>query len=110
VYNLKKIIYLGVFMERMTIKAYAVKHKLSMFNVMKMIKAGEIKSEVFHEKGREVTYILIDDAKEKEISEKIIPIEQKQDFDLKQEMFALKKELKRLQEEVEVLKKKILKE
>jgi len=102
--------YLGVFMEKMTIKAYAVKHKLSMFNVVKMIKTGEIKSEIFHEKGREVTYILIDDAKEKEISKEIVPMEQKQDVDLKQEVFALKKELKRLQEEIDVLKKKILKQ
>ncbi len=100
--------YLGVFMERMTIKAYAVKHKLSIFNVMKMIRAGEVKSEVFQEKGREVTYILYDEESEKEISEQIVPLEQKNEIDLKQEMLTLKKELTRLHEEVEVLKKKIL--
>ena len=34
-------------MERIGIKAYAVKHKLSIFNVMKMIKSGKVKSEIF---------------------------------------------------------------
>jgi len=45
-------------MERMTLKSYAVKHKLSLFNVVKMIKSGELKSETVEENGKEVTYIL----------------------------------------------------
>ena len=45
-------------MERMTMKRYAVKHKLSLFNVVKMIKSGQLKSETVEENGKEVTYIL----------------------------------------------------
>ena len=94
-------------MERITIKAYAVKHKLSIFNVMKMLKAGKVKSEVFQEKGREVTYILFDEETEKEIKEQIVPMEQKEDFMLREEIKFLIKEIQLLREDVEVLKKKI---
>ena len=94
-------------MERITIKAYAVKHKLSIFNVMKMLKAGKVKSEVFQEKGREVTYILFDEETEKEIKEQIVPMEQKEDFMLREEIKFLRKEIQLLREDVEVLKKKI---
>jgi len=48
----------GVIVERMTIKAYATKHKLSIFNVVKMVKSGQLKSEVAEENGKEVTYIV----------------------------------------------------
>ena len=47
-------------MERMSIKRYAGTHKLSMFNVVKMVKSGELKSEVVEENGKETTYILCD--------------------------------------------------
>ena len=94
-------------MERITIKAYAVKHKLSIFNVMKMLKSGKVQSEVFNEKGREVTYILFDEETEKEIKEQIVPIEQKEDLMLREEIKFLRKEIQLLREDVEVLKKKI---
>ena len=88
-------------------KAYAVKHKLSIFNVMKMVKAGKVKSEVFQEKGREVTYILFDEETEKEIREQIVPVEHKEEFMLREEIKFLRKEIQLLREDVEVLKKKI---
>ncbi|MEN8304628.1 MAG: hypothetical protein ABFQ64_11240 [Campylobacterota bacterium] len=94
-------------MERVTIKAYAVKHKLSIFNVMKMVKSGKVKSEVFNEKGRDVTYILFDENSEKEIKEQMAPIEQKDDMVLHEEIKFLRKEIKLLREDIEVLKKKI---
>jgi hypothetical protein len=97
-------------MERMTIKAYAVKHKLSIFNVMKMVKSGKVKSEVFQEKGREVTYILYDEKSEKEIQEQIIPIvpmENKNEMQMAEELRLLKQEVQWLRKEVETLKKVI---
>jgi hypothetical protein len=97
----------GEIMERITIKAYAVKHKLSIFNVMKMVKSGKVKSEVYNEKGREVTYILLDEKREKEIKEQIVPIEQKEDLMLHEEIKFLQKEIQLLREDVEELKKKI---
>lgn len=94
-------------MERMTIKAYAVKHKLSIFNVMKMVKSGKVRSEVFQEKGREVTYILYDDESEKEIEEQIMPIENKEESSMAEELSQLKQEVQWLRKEVEALKKVI---
>ena len=94
-------------MERITIKAYAVKHKLSIFNVMKMVKSGKVKTEVFNEKGRDVTYILFDEETEKEIREQIVPVEQKEDHILREEIKFLRKEIQSLREDIEELKKKI---
>jgi len=94
-------------MERMTIKAYAVKHKLSIFNVMKMIRSGKIKSEVFQEKGREVTYILYDEESEKEIEEQIIPIENKQEVQVLETLRILTQEVQALRKEVEDIKRKL---
>ncbi len=50
-------------MEKMTIKSYATKHKLSIFNVVKMVKSGQLKSEVVEENGKEVTYVLAENTK-----------------------------------------------
>ncbi len=97
----------GLFLERMTIKAYALKHKLSIFNVMKMVKAGKVKSEVFNEKGREVTYILFDEDREKEIREQIVPVEKKEEFMLYEEIKFLRKEIQLLKEDVAELKKRL---
>ena len=94
-------------MERITIKAYAVKHKLSIFNVMKMMKSGKIKSEVFNEKGRDVTYILFDEETEKEIREQIVPMAKKDDLMLHEEIKFLRKEIQLLKEDVAELKKKL---
>ena len=97
-------------MERMTIKAYAVKHKLSIFNVMKMVRSGKVKSEVFQEKGREVTYILYDEKSEKEIEEQIIPIatmENKKEMQMDEELKEIKQEVQWLRKEVEIFKKAI---
>ncbi len=94
-------------MERITIKAYAVKYKLSIFNVMKMVKSGKVQSEIFNEKGRDVTYILFDEETEKEIREQIVPMEHKEEFMLREEIKFLRKEIHLLREDVEALKKKI---
>ncbi len=94
-------------MERMTIKAYAVKHKLSMFNVMKMVKSGKVKSEVTEEKGREITYIVCDEESESGIEEQIIPIENKEEVQILETLRILTQEVQVLRKEVEALKQKI---
>jgi len=94
-------------MERVTIKAYAVKHKLSIFNVMKMVKAGKLKTDVEDVNGKEVTYIVIDDAIESEIQKGIVTIEKKGDAKLQEEMKMLSKEVSLLRAEIETLKKKL---
>jgi len=94
-------------MQRVTIKAYAVKHKLSIFNVMKMVKSGKLKTDVIEENGKEVTYILLDEATEKEIKKEIIPIEKKDEAILKVELKMLREEVEYLKEEIEKLKKRL---
>jgi len=94
-------------MQKLTIKAYAVKHKLSIFNVVKMVKSGKLKTEIVKEDGKEVTYILLDEDIEKEIVDSIVPIEEKEELTLKNTVKELQQEVKLLREEVELLKKKL---
>ncbi len=93
--------------QRVTIKAYAIKHKLSIFNVMKMVKSRKLKTDIVEEDGKEVTYILRDEAIEKEIQKGIVPIEEKDDASLKEMIRVLQKEVRLLREEIEVLKKRL---
>lgn len=86
-------------------KAYAVKHKLSTFNVMKMVTSGKLQSEILNEEGRDVTYILFDEETEKEIRAQIVPLEQKEEIKIYEELNFLRKEIQRLRKDVEELKK-----
>ena len=54
-------------MDKITMKAYALSHKLSMFNVIKMLKSGKLKTEVIEMEGKKSTYILLDEQIEEEI-------------------------------------------
>jgi len=92
-------------MQKVTIKAYAVKHKLSIFNVMKMVKAATLKSEVVEIDGKETTYILLDENTEAEVKKNIIPIEESSDIKLKNEVYTLKNEVELLRKEIEEMKK-----
>ena len=91
----------------MTIKAYAVKHKLSIFNVVKMTKSGQVPTEIVEEEGRDVVYILIDDAIEKKVDTMIVPQEQKAPYSLRKENERLKKEIEKLRSEIMALKKRL---
>jgi polyhydroxyalkanoate synthesis regulator phasin len=86
-------------------KAYAVKHKLSTFNVMKMVTSGKLQSEILNEEGRDVTYILFDEETEKEIRAQIVPLEQKEEIKIYEELNFLRKEIQHLRKDVEELKK-----
>ena len=88
-------------------KAYAVKHKLSIFNVMKMVKSGKVKSEVFEENGKEVTYIVLDDITEAEVRDGIVYKDERNDSTLEEEMKRLKKEVSVLRDEFDALKKQL---
>ena len=88
-------------------KAYALKHKLSLFNVVKMTKSGNIPTETVVENGKDVVYILIDEAVEKEVSQAIVPAENKEPYSLRKENERLKKEIEKLKEEIILLKKRV---
>lgn len=94
-------------MEKITVKAYAVKHKLSIFNVVKMTKSGQVPTETVHENGKDVMYILLNEESEKEVREAIVPLENKEPYSLRKENERLKKEIKNLKEEIIALKKRV---
>ena len=92
-------------MKRVTLREYAKLHKLSYFNVMKMVKGGDVKSETINENGKDVQYILIDEVQEKRVSEAIIETSA-QKLSLKDENLLLKKEIERLKLELEKCNKR----
>jgi len=93
--------------ERVTIKNYAKKHKLSIFNVVKMTKSGKLNTEIVEEEGKQVVYILLDDKIEKEVEKAITSEKRKEPYSLKKENERLKKEIVKLKEEIEMLKKRV---
>lgn len=91
-------------MEKLTIKAYAKKHKISIFNVMKMVREKSIESETVLENDKEVVYILEDKEQEQTIQSKITKYEQTPQS-LEKEIEELKREVAELRQELEALKK-----
>jgi len=92
-------------MKRLSIKEYARKHKLSIYNVIKMTRTGELQSATVEEEGKEVVYILLDEAKEKAIEEEIIL--RNPPKSLKEENAMLKAEIKRLKKELQACRKRL---
>ena len=94
-------------MEKISIKAYAARHKLSIFNVVKMTKSGQLPTETVKENGKEAVYILLDSDVEKRVEKAIIKEESKVPYSLKKENERLKKEIKELKEEIARLKNRV---
>ncbi len=94
-------------MEKLSIKAYAKRHKLSLFNVVKMTKSGQIPTETVVENGKDVVYILLDDDVEKKVKNSIVQEENKEPYSLRKENERLKKEIERLKEEIAILKNRV---
>lgn len=94
-------------MDKITIKAYAKKHKLSIFNVVKMTKSGQVPTETINEDGKDVTYILIDDEVEQEVSKGIIHEEKEEPYNLRKENSRLRKEIEKLKQEITALKNRV---
>ena len=94
-------------MEKITIKAYAVKHKLSIFNVMKMVKSGKLKTIIEEEEGKEKIYILLDDMIEEEVKKRIVPLSERESATIKEELKQLREEIMKLKNEIGVLRKAI---
>ena len=92
-------------MEKLSIKAYAAKHKLSIFNVVKMTKSGQVPTETVVENGKDVVYILLDDNVEEKVKKSIVQKEHKEPYSLRKENARLKKEIEKLKEEIALLKK-----
>ncbi len=92
-------------MNRLTIKEYAIRHKLSIYNVVKMTKNGTLKSETEKIDGKDEVYILDNEdiasrpAMSKEAGEEKIE-------DYKTAYYNLKKEYEQLKRAYNVLQKK----
>ena len=71
-------------MIELTLKEYAVKHKISLFNVMKLAKAGKIPSETRQVNGKDEMVILTNEAPKPE------PVQHDHDIDYKKAYFELK--------------------
>ena len=95
-------------MDKVTIKTYAVKHKLSIFNVMKMVKNEKLKSVVEEVDGKEVTYVLLDETTEEEVKKAIVPLSERESANIKEELKVLRAELRILKSDIALLKEKIL--
>jgi len=95
-------------MEKITIKAYAIKHKLSIFNVMKMLKSEKLKSIVEEENNKEITYILLDEKTEEEVKKSIVPISERESITITKELKQLNFEIEALKKEIALLKKAII--
>ena len=91
-------------MKKLTLKAYALKHKLSLFTVVKMTKSGEVQSETVHENGKDNVYIIIDEASEEKVNQAIVQEKNQEPYSLKKENARLKNEIVKLQEEIALLK------
>jgi len=92
-------------MQEVTLREYAKMHKLSYFNVMKMVKNGDVKSITKIENEKEVQYVLVEEEQEKKVSANIIETSVKS-LTLQEENKLLKKEILRLKEELEKCNKR----
>lgn len=94
-------------MKKVTLREYAKLHKLSFFNVVKMVRNRELKSEVVKEEGNEVTYILLEEETQRAIPNNN-PIEPTNtvNLTLQEENRLLKEEIVRLKEALEKCNKR----
>ena len=94
-------------MEKVSLREYAKRHKLSYFNVMKMVKNGDIKSVIETVGSKELEYVLIEEEQEKRVNESIIETSAKT-LTLKDKNMLLKKEIERLKLALEKCNKRTL--
>ena len=94
-------------MKKVTLREYAKLHKLSYFNVMKMVKGGDVKSVTEMLEGKEVQFVLVEEEQEKRVSESIIETSS-QKLTLQEENALLKKEIERLKEALERCNKRTI--
>jgi len=83
-------------MEKVTLREYAKRYKISFFNVMKMVRNGKVRSTL----EENITYIIIEEESEKETSE-MIESENSKSLSLEEENKLLKQEVKMLKKALE---------
>jgi hypothetical protein len=93
-------------MKTMSIKAYAVANKISIYNVVKQTKDGSLKTEVRNIDGKDELFILVDEAKP--VEETIpAPLEAESIEDYKKAYIRLKIKYDQLQHKYDTLQQTI---
>jgi len=87
-------------MKALTVKEYAVKNKISIFNVIKMAKSGKVPSETRKVEGKDELFILTEEAPQVETPKK------EEIIDYKKAYFELERKYDELLRKVESEKEK----
>ena len=93
-------------MKTMSIKAYAVANKISIYNVVKQTKDGTLQTEIKNIDGKDEVFILVDEAKP---AEEVRPatLEEESIEDYKKAYIKLKIKYDQLQQKYDTLQKTI---
>jgi len=94
-------------MKKMTIKEYAIAHKLSIYNVVKMTKNGTLQTETKKVDGKDEVFILQGEENNTQtaISELLSKEDKVEDYE--KAYFALQAQYKKLHKKYEELQKKV---
>ena len=94
-------------MQLLTAKEYATKNKISIFNVMKMIKSQQLKTIIKEEDGKEMVYILLDNSNSSQVQDTTIQEDNSKQTPLQDEITQLKGEVTKLNNEVKKLRSEL---
>ena len=91
-------------MKRLTLKQYATKNRVSIFNVIKMIQRGELEAVEEESDGKKIVYVILsEEKKDNESGDDIVS----SDEDARDEMEKLLKTIDKLNSEISELKETI---
>jgi K+/H+ antiporter YhaU regulatory subunit KhtT len=97
-------------MQLLTTKEYATKNKISIFNVMKMVKSQQLKTITKEENGKEIVYILPDDSNTPQSQSITTAQDDKEEHSsMQDEIIQLKDEVAKLRSELNRLKVTVFK-
>jgi len=87
-------------MEKVSLREYAKRKKLSYFHVMKLVRNGKVQSETVEENGKDVSYILLEDEVEQAVNEGVVEVN-REEMTAEEENVLLKEEIIKLKEALE---------
>ena len=94
-------------MQLLTAKEYVTKNKISIFNVMKMIKSQQLKTIIKEEDGKEMVYILLDNSNSSQVQDTTIQEDNSKQTPLQDEITQFKGEVTKLNNEVKKLRSEL---
>ena len=94
-------------MEKVSLREYAKRKKLSYFDVMKLVRNGKVQSETVEENGKDVPYILLEDEVEQVVNEGVVEVNS-ETMTAEEENVLLKEEIIKLKEALERCNKRTI--